>query len=345
MTTETAAASAPATGTHQEATPAAPAQRLHPLVERCKTTFRSWNEWLEAWNSTDNAEMLDGLIHCGFNVPYDRDEFADRVCFYLEVADGYCNHDLRNRGREGDYEEKHFRSSFVRTEKDCLNNLSLVDIRKKIATRAVKILVAEIFSRCPDRMDDRSSKQRAWERIVHDQTIMKKIMWFFRIDDHLYSDRPRNIPHDGYPFYKEFKEFLIALCWYAWDSEYSLHSREKNDELALMLEIRPRCVQFLSYFKEVRMLLKPNWLVTSKEMRVLKRLALSEKTVELRQWRGTVEVQGHILVAVARGIPEAMVYHSLATRRAFLRKLDATHRIELQMEALREKQAALTGKK
>lgn len=96
-------------------------KKAHPLNQgfvRGRMTWEEWKkEWERAWHNTcgDGAayfDHLESLIHCGFKteyansyyVPGFRKELAERVRFYLQLADGWqsdCNFGDFGRSESG----------------------------------------------------------------------------------------------------------------------------------------------------------------------------------------------------------------------------------------------------
>ena len=88
------------------------AKATHPLLTKEIATIPNWNQWLIFWQSADNLQWMESLLHCGFGVSFDQYVYGekkcdnvDRVMFYLAVADGWddCYDSLQlpeDRGKE-----------------------------------------------------------------------------------------------------------------------------------------------------------------------------------------------------------------------------------------------------
>jgi hypothetical protein len=98
----------------------------HPLLKVFDRKMSGWDTWLHLWNGADFTEQRIGLLHSGFEL-YLKDprEQAQRLAFYLEVADGHLMPSEAFRApRESavgyqdplDAPSEQFRRQFVRSE-------------------------------------------------------------------------------------------------------------------------------------------------------------------------------------------------------------------------------------
>lgn len=52
--------------------------------------IRNWREWRALWDANPLSEFRHSLLHFGFGVRLEApEERFERICFYLERADGY----------------------------------------------------------------------------------------------------------------------------------------------------------------------------------------------------------------------------------------------------------------
>lgn len=106
--------------------------------------IQSWEEWKELWASTDLSEFLQGLLHIGWNIwiPRHEKQFGERVCFYLDVADGH-----------NDNRHPH----------------------QPIARKSFETLSVRFFKGNNELRDP-------WRLAFFDTGVCEKLLWFFRIN-------------------------------------------------------------------------------------------------------------------------------------------------------------------
>ena len=211
----------------------------HPLLAIEPRGLCDWAEWKEAWRSATTFEALSGLLHCGFDVPpvsagwYAHNTVkatvAERICFYLGVADGY---------HESDYQ---FLTEAEQRQADDRNDATKArgKLRQQLALKAFRVLAQKFFrnaARDPD-------AEPSWLHPVLLEGVLPKVLWFFRLNQ--FDNIPNLIRssetmvHTGWA-----KEFLSELCDLGWTSHhyrYKLGHREQDRFTA----IRPELVELL----------------------------------------------------------------------------------------------------
>ncbi|MBX4211270.1 MAG: hypothetical protein KW806_00505 [Candidatus Yanofskybacteria bacterium] len=143
----------------------------HVLMTREFGVIKDWTEWKQRWDEADTAEVLLGLVYCGFHVPltegYDyekREELkADRICFYLEIADGHAGWDLMHEHERGEW--------------NLGDEGTLPHRRQAIAARAFGHLAKFFFT--PKNSSDRSNWWN-WEDVLTNDRLFQKVLWFLR---------------------------------------------------------------------------------------------------------------------------------------------------------------------
>lgn len=171
----------------------------HPLLDKPLSELGSWTNWLERWETETQVEMLEGLLHVGFDIKIDKDGgFADRVIFYLQLADG------------------HDSSSFVEGD----NQFSLSPKwRKQLAKKAFAVLAQRLFKFASDiQAGDEGYRGLDW--LKHDERLLPTVLWFLRASP---FDSAYNIGEfeDGNRSHHRqlAREFALKLCKLAWGIE------------------------------------------------------------------------------------------------------------------------------
>ena len=133
------------------------ADRKNPLLEKDIHPTWSWVEWQKRWDGSNNVDELLGLLHGGFFLPDIRwEELPNRICFYLEIADGWRSESEFFLPGEGRY-------------------TNVPNYRHAIARKALKVLCACVFKNIEA---DRHAPA-SWAKLVVREEILKKIFWFF----------------------------------------------------------------------------------------------------------------------------------------------------------------------
>ncbi len=158
----------------------------------------SWSNWKQLWREATHYEQHLGLILCGFDVPaQDDNESAERICIYLDLADG----GELNRVQTGESEE-------------------VQGNRRALARQAYQVLAENFFKNHHERQWPPS-----WMEWVCRLEVLEKVLWFFRLSKHRpYFPHPialRNLSFE--PTRHEYLElartFLVELWNCTWRTE------------------------------------------------------------------------------------------------------------------------------
>jgi hypothetical protein len=175
-----------------------PAERVHPLKKRDQAwpkDIRNWDEWVSRWEAADGFQELHGLLHAGFDLSIDFDSAADRVAFYLSIADGH-------NSSFGFYRDPYGASRDV-------------NLRHELSIKAFKVLTRRFFS---NTNTDRYYAP-SWFGLANHSSVLPELLWFFRaVGSEHYSDNIPNLSLAGRQTTKNgiAKNFLCDLAEIAW---------------------------------------------------------------------------------------------------------------------------------
>lgn len=192
----------------------------HPLLVGTRETIGSWHQWLQCWEQASNLETRLGLLSIGLEVPYGYESYdhnhygiADRICFYLSVADGH-RHPTNYSSADG--RTRIYGSAFgERVE-------SVSKALQRLAKQAFKALSGRYFRNKNDRLVPGRFEDAYWLRY---EEVVKKLLWFFRVDD---RGRLENLdPHwDNDASSLAATKFIEDLCILAFDDESDTRGRD-----------------------------------------------------------------------------------------------------------------------
>lgn len=217
---------------------------VHPLMQIEPTAPIYWSHWLIEWKNAGNFHAhRRGLIEIGFEARAGGEEFAERICLYLDLADGWYN------GFEG-----------MADDEVTIN-------RKELSRLALRVLSAELFRNTQP--DHRTSpwSDPSWSDQILQTGVVEKLLWFFRTDESLHRIPNLGRRDSGHPnqdlqrFLKEFVDYL-----WLWHSAYSA-PRET---------VRPQLIQILAGTDRLKILLDPKYTLDEPCWEELRRLAYSE---------------------------------------------------------------------
>lgn len=222
----------------QDATPVV--EQVHPLAS-VKETIGTWSRWKERWSVTKNVEEMLGLLHCGFTVTVSGREGIERICFYLDIADGHTS--LLNF---------RFPSSQQRFFGEDMSK-----IRQSIARKAFEIVTNAVFKN-----RSKGGDHPSWLWLVDYPELVDKVLWFFRTEE----DRPCIKNAGSYDVentvYSEIvhvflSKFVTQRWCFANFIEYaSNHDRVIQRQLR---ERRPRFIEILWGIGELEKLFSRNY--------------------------------------------------------------------------------------
>lgn len=199
---------------------------VHVLADWEPGFIRSWKEWLELWENTEQVELRHSLLHFGLDVP-ECDDWPGRLMFYLDVADG---HDSELSLRSKIDRVHHFGS--YQTSLGSFEGAS--HVRRQLALKAFQGLCVHLFT----------NKNATWDTFLAQQNSLDKVMWFLRMNEY---GSLLNRPHE--PRQREiFDAFVLQFCRYVWKGSglLEIHGREAGERIKEMfVKSRPRLVLIL----------------------------------------------------------------------------------------------------
>lgn len=183
-------------------------QIVHPLLLGEISYIHKWKEWRKLWEATPLAEFRHSLLHFGFGVLTEYpEEWVERTCLYLEVADGHKDPWNFKKSEERDDYNFHTALSDQR--------MTLAGVRQTIARKAFTVVSQNFFKNSAKLVHEKPS----WVDAVVIPEVLEKVLWFFRLSD---RGRISNLGlEDGEDIYsKTARRFLLDLCEFSWRFDY-----------------------------------------------------------------------------------------------------------------------------
>lgn len=194
---------------------------MNPLLTIDMNPISNYHAWLQAFIAPSDSDTKEGLLHKGFEkslgkADYSEPEYteADRIIFYLSIADGWEDGSNLLRGEE----IKLYPQSTPKMQA----------IRMSLAKKAISVLYQNSFKVWVDRGDDRYVY---YEKMVTSRELLPILMYFFSKEQKDKTLAPRNGVH-SYPTSSHLSEqlakFLIMLIQAIlfWDADDLLAGRE-----------------------------------------------------------------------------------------------------------------------
>lgn len=210
---------------------------VHPLMAGEISCINSWKKWKELWQGTEYAELRHSLLHFGFAVQADStDEVIERVCLYLDIADGWK---YSRNFKKGEEDYSYLFGTVFGSE---VNNLP--EFRRFLAQKAFQSLCQNFFKNTAAK----DYYVPSWARMATEHQVLEKILWFFRLNEDV-VDIPNLDPFDSTDHNMEIAtKFIRDLCEFAWTCENNRWGRgevyeEMKDELR---KARPEMIRLLS---------------------------------------------------------------------------------------------------
>ncbi|MBW3538458.1 hypothetical protein KY386_03115 [Candidatus Parcubacteria bacterium] len=269
------------------------------------TQISDWLEWRQLWQRAMYVEQYMGLLHCGFDVPAAgpgcqtrplqermRINHIDRICFYLELADGWYGSD----------------SDFLRPQEQASFNRSVHpgSMRAELARKAFAMLSQHFFRNTnTDRGD-----QPSWTELVAEEKVLEKVIWFFRLDEY---ERIPNLGHPNKPNVHEqrAREFVVELCKLGWTIRRNRWPLpDYGDEVIdRFVTARPHFVEMLIGSRHIDLLLDHlRYPLDEASWQKLEALALKERRLRTSELhRVSMRVPDSVEEAAANGSEAALV--------------------------------------
>ncbi|MFH1162080.1 MAG: hypothetical protein V1696_02300 [Candidatus Jorgensenbacteria bacterium] len=225
-----------------------------------KLYFPPWGELKKQWEmevtrDRINHQTLYGILCSGFVARVDSfDEAAERVCFYLDAADGY-RYGLTPRGT---------------VEISSVDVFSPGFLAQRKARRAWKELCGHFFENRNKKMEGLPTTP-SWATLVRTPPVFKKVLWFFDPDRPLHkSNFPPSPPSDQQD--RIAREFLLKAALLAWDTS---PGSIEQDMFELFRNSRPKLVEILHRLEALDFLLDSAREVDESSIRKLDVLAVT----------------------------------------------------------------------
>ncbi|TSC63737.1 MAG: hypothetical protein G01um1014106_409 [Parcubacteria group bacterium Gr01-1014_106] len=312
----------------------------HPLQQKRLQSIASWSEWKKLWDTEVHPERLIGLLHMGFDTRLDReDTVADRILFYLRVADGHAS-------TIGTWEEDQQVFSLTAMGE----SVSWAEIRQKVAQKAFSILCQRVFRNEKDRYAARMSWYGA---LTKDSCVLLDHVLAFFLPRELPKGRFDpwicNLPGntDGHGF-ATVSSFLTELCLCGWRfPNLRKYIPEENLLMEELTKRRPQFIRVLAALQRFDLIAKEGLELDDACCEMLERIALG--TEVYLPTEPTWEKKHRL----PKTLDEAVVGGSAAARCLLLHRMklheqerfDELRELASQQRDAAEKMEKLTAKK
>ena len=255
----------------------------HVLLEKGVIThIKNWEEWKECWQGEDQAEYLNSLLHFGFNIPVNEEEAAERLCLYLEIADGISrSSNFVKENEEG--EDEFFRLIRLRASNPCKTFVqhehengikTRAEFRKMLAKKAFQVLCLKFFKNT-----SKEDYLPSWYEGLLNPSALAKLFWFFRPENSWYSIE------DHYE--KIVYNFAYDFCIFIWncangravDKYFFFSQKIHKEDILLFQSVSPDVITVLNRIGKLDFLLYKNRYQEVSEdcLNRLEELALNKK--------------------------------------------------------------------
>ncbi|GEM_PF-1625936 len=179
----------------------------HPLAVDMEY-IPSWEKWKELWAAATAAEIKHSLLHFGWATGGG----VEKVCLYLDLADGYLDKDNfrlpEEVARGWQYNKRDFGTPLGRFE-------YAYQLRQAVSTKAFQVLCQKFFKNTDveARRDEPS-----WLCWVKEDAVLEKVLWFLRTESAIGDFKLRNLPRrlrDSDNHQKVLREFALGISMFA----------------------------------------------------------------------------------------------------------------------------------
>ena len=220
--------------------------RPHPLAA-VQETIGTWDQWMARWRAIKNAEEMLGLLHCGFTVVASGREDIERICFYLDVADGHNS----SLGFELSGESRDYFSSQPRFLDQ---GMPWSEVRRSIARKAFETVTNAVFKN-----RSKGGDSPSWLWLIEHPELVDKVLWFFRVEEDSPCIKNAGIHKVENIVYAEIvrtflSTFVTQRWWFTYlgDDHYRAIQRQ-------LRERRPRFIEILWGIGELEKLFSRNY--------------------------------------------------------------------------------------
>ncbi|MBX4195693.1 hypothetical protein KW796_01905 [Candidatus Parcubacteria bacterium] len=302
---------------------------LHPLAAEEILPLEGWTQWLEQWKATKTAEERHGLLHVGFDVRTKEGQYAERIIFFLSIAEGHDELYLHFRTEE---EIRFINSGFPKTNSEA---------RKRVSRKAFDELCMHFFKK---EIPDSKAIFTAW-KVQEISVVLEELLHFFRIKNGRIYNLPLTLEkdHNG----EIAKEFLINLIKLGWNAP-QYHEHIKPEEIERFEAARPTFVEMLCTLHRPDLLLTHDFChgmfrapdpIDGVSFAKLKEIVMS-KEIHVPYEDGPRPPRS-MAEAVACGSREAIVLQTLAIRASEFDRLRRIAELQEEQERARSELAKL----
>lgn len=293
----------------------------HPLTNKGIESFGTWEMWRSAWEKTNDPKQLLGLLQFGFNtLVRDKKEAIDRVCWYLDMADGHNSAD--NFGVRGAQTEQY--------EQPSLEQLSSRQRKRLLSGKAFDILCTKFFKN-RNSLNERPS----WFRLVSEQQVFLRMLWFFRPDEE--NRCIINLSEVGYGYETSHhlsvaQEFAGMFCEFVLELSHFRNSLDDFNESNRQVfeDARPAIIRLLVGLSREDILLKHDFPFNTIALNELHRIVFLQKF-----WYGRSQQK-------PQTVAEAFYLGSRAAKVHILLEIRERERVRFEeIEELRRKKEAI----
>ncbi len=213
---------------------------IHPLLTREIRPISNWHEWLTLWQTAENVQWMESLLHVGFDILFESRygeriyDHVDRCMFYFAMADGWADHYLlRLQEDEG--------KQYPVGQDSAWNIIRKTpsELRQQLARKAFDMLCMNFF-KVELKRDNDDGRFKAWEV----ERLLPVIQNFFRLEELQFRNiiEIRNLScRNSQRSHNEQQavNFLLSLAKFLWEWEepdisYSHTKDEEKKRLAAM---------------------------------------------------------------------------------------------------------------
>lgn len=296
------------------------AEDKHPLTAKNISCIGDWSHWKDIWKETSEVEILHSLLHFGFDVYTKSEEFAEKVAFYLELADGYRASYNFNSSPDPKWQYD-IETPFGRKK--------YPEVRQVLSHKAFQILCQKVFR------DTRKSDYDlpSWLYIIFQKEIFEKIIWFFRLDEGGWIENSRlNESHLS----EITEKFLVDLCKFIWSDNKNIERHREWLE-----NMYPDFVEMLFGIRKLELLLDRECkFVTDEDGFVYKSIMDKLKELALKHecyFNGKRRKPINIHEAFYGGSQAAKIHILLSIKNAERKRLEEIQELENQKKEAEEK--------
>jgi len=212
---------------------------VHPLMAKEIRWISDWSKWKKYWEKESQAEILHSLLHFGFDVDArNTEEAIERICLYLDIADGcFCLDTFYVNFRED-----HSGPRWVDHSKG---------VRRALSEKAFQTLCQKFFK---DSRREGYSDVPSWVPYAAVSEIFSKLLRFFRVDK---RGNISNLRGEGHNV-EIARTFAAEFCFLAWKcDDYPPYYQALSDEVAeTFRQAKPQMLEIMWGLGKLDFLLK-----------------------------------------------------------------------------------------